>query len=162
MEKILVFDMDGTIADFYNVEGWLEDLRAENARPYLEAKPIYDMTKLNGLLNLMKQDGWRISVLSWMSKGEPSEEFKSAIRTAKRMWLKYYDFPVDEIHIVKYGTHKGSYAKNIRKGRSQDFQVLIDDELRNVNGWHNGRAIEPNENLLMDLMGLYEEFYEGI
>ena len=26
--KMIVFDMDGTIADLYGVSGWLEDLRA--------------------------------------------------------------------------------------------------------------------------------------
>ena len=29
MNKVLVFDMDGTIADFYGVEGWLEYLNKE-------------------------------------------------------------------------------------------------------------------------------------
>ena len=32
--KTLVFDMDGTIANLYAVENWLEDLRSENPRPY--------------------------------------------------------------------------------------------------------------------------------
>lgn len=33
MEKMIWFDMDGTIADLYGVENWLEDLRNEVARP---------------------------------------------------------------------------------------------------------------------------------
>ena len=33
MNKTLVFDMDGTIADLYGVEGWLEMLRAEDETP---------------------------------------------------------------------------------------------------------------------------------
>ena len=37
MTKMIVFDMDGTIADLYGVEGWLEMLEAENAAPYVEA-----------------------------------------------------------------------------------------------------------------------------
>ena len=32
--KVIVFDMDGTIADLYGVSGWLEMLRAENPKPY--------------------------------------------------------------------------------------------------------------------------------
>ena len=32
--KVLVFDMDGTIADLYGVQGWLEDLRMENTELY--------------------------------------------------------------------------------------------------------------------------------
>ena len=33
MRKVIVFDMDGTITDFYGVEGWLDDLHASNPRP---------------------------------------------------------------------------------------------------------------------------------
>ena len=29
MEKVIAFDMDGTIADLYNVNNWLEQLREE-------------------------------------------------------------------------------------------------------------------------------------
>jgi hypothetical protein len=32
--KTLVFDMDGTIADFYGVTGWLDYLKAEDTTPY--------------------------------------------------------------------------------------------------------------------------------
>jgi len=38
--KAIYFDMDGTIADFYSVENWLEDLRMENVAPYILAKPM--------------------------------------------------------------------------------------------------------------------------
>ena len=34
MVKAIYFDMDGTIADLYAVDGWLADLRSENVRPY--------------------------------------------------------------------------------------------------------------------------------
>ena len=56
--KYLCFDMDGTIADLYGVENWLNDLRNENARPYRVAKPIYDMDTLNFLLDALKSQGW--------------------------------------------------------------------------------------------------------
>ena len=38
--KVLVFDMDGTIANLYGVNGWLEDLRNYNPRPYIVAEPM--------------------------------------------------------------------------------------------------------------------------
>ena len=37
MKRTLVFDMDGTIANFYGVNGWLEDIRSGNPRPYIVA-----------------------------------------------------------------------------------------------------------------------------
>ena len=41
--KNIYFDMDGTIADLYGVENWLEYLRAENPAPYRAAAPMLDM-----------------------------------------------------------------------------------------------------------------------
>ena len=68
MNKTLVFDMDGTIADFYNVQGWLESILAEDVKPYATAKPIYDMDVLNTILDALKGFGWRIAVTSWLAK----------------------------------------------------------------------------------------------
>ena len=68
MRKTLVFDMDGTIADLYGVNGWLENLREENARPYIEAKPLYDMDVLASILGLLRLNGWTIAITSWLSK----------------------------------------------------------------------------------------------
>lgn len=73
MEKTLVFDMDGTIADLYSVQNWLEDLRAENPRPYEEAKPIYSTDVLNTLLGIFKANGWRIVVTTWLAKDSTRE-----------------------------------------------------------------------------------------
>ncbi len=49
-KPMICFDMDGTIADLYNVPNWLERLQAEDATPYLEAKPLWDMECLNNIL----------------------------------------------------------------------------------------------------------------
>ena len=35
--KQIWFDMDGTLADLYGVENWLEKLRASDPSPYAEA-----------------------------------------------------------------------------------------------------------------------------
>lgn len=56
-DKMLAFDMDGTIADLYGVNDWLSKLRKEDASPYLEAKPMWDVDKLNELINKLKQAG---------------------------------------------------------------------------------------------------------
>ena len=68
--KVLVFDMDGTIADLYGVQGWLEDLRNENPRPYEMAKPMYDMEMLGCILEILKVQGWKVVVTSWLAKGD--------------------------------------------------------------------------------------------
>ena len=54
MTKAIYFDMDGTIADLYGVNGWLDSLIAEQTKPYREAKPLVDMRQLGKLLNKLQ------------------------------------------------------------------------------------------------------------
>ena len=148
MEKILVFDMDGTIADLYGVENWLADLRSENPRPYILAKPLYDMDSLNIILELLKEQGWKIVVTSWLAKNS-SAFYDEVVREAKGMWLNKYNFPFDEIHLVKYGTTKANCTRKLG-----GFQILIDDNEKVRNGWTLGNTINANENILKKLVDL--------
>lgn len=148
MEKILVFDMDGTIADLYGVENWLADLRSENPRPYILAKPLCDMDSLNIILGLLKEQGWKIVVTSWLAKNS-SALYDEVVREAKRMWLKKYNFPFDEIHLVKYGTTKANCTRKLG-----GFQILVDDNEKVRNGWTLGDTINANENILKKLVDL--------
>ena len=150
MDKMLVFDMDGTIADLYNVDNWLEMLGASNPTPYIIAKPIYDTYSLNNLLDLLKAQGWKIAVVAWVAK-ECDDVFKQAIRTAKIDWLNRYDFPYDEIHIVKYGTTKMNCVRKF-EGR----KVLVDDNEKVRQGW-NGETIDATKNILTQLVDLMVE-----
>ena len=150
MNKVIVFDMDGTIADFYGVEGWLDDLNASNPRPYEVAKPLVDMVVLNELLKLLKAQGWTICVTSWLSNGS-SKDFDKLVGIAKRNWLAKYDFPYDEIHLVKYGTTKANCTRH-HKG----YQVLVDDNASVRKGWNLGHTINANEDILSALAELLE------
>lgn len=149
--KVLVFDMDGTIADLYGVDNWLEDLRAENPRPYEKAKPIYPADILNTLLEIFKTNGWRIVVTTWLAKGS-TKEYDNLVREAKLAWLERYNFPYDEIHLVKYGTTKANCTRHLG-----GFQVLIDDNKTVRNGWHLGDTINANEDIIEKLINLLEE-----
>ena len=148
MNKILVFDMDGTIADLYGVENWLEDLRSENARPYEVAKAIYDKVVLNEILEMLKAQGWRIVVTTWLAKNS-TEYYKNLVRQAKLQWLAEQEFPFDEIHLVAYGTTKANCTRKLG-----GFQVLVDDNEQVRNGWHLGDTIDANENILEKLVDL--------
>ena len=45
MKNIYInFDMDGTIADFYNVPHWLEAIRAFDTHTYEVARPMFHRT----------------------------------------------------------------------------------------------------------------------
>ena len=141
--RVLVFDMDGTIADLYGVANWLEDLRNENPRPYINAEPLYDMENFVNILNALKACGWKIVVTSWLSKGS-TPIYDKAVRKAKRDWLKEWGVPYDEIHLVKYGTPKHRVTR-------YPFQVLVDDNAEVRDAWH-GRTIDANKNIINEII----------
>lgn len=148
MKRTLVFDMDGTIANLYGVENWLEMLRAEDPTPYIVAQPMYDMDTLKVVLEMLKLQGWTIAVTSWLSMGS-TREYDKLVRKAKREWLERYDFPFDEIHLVAYGTTKANCTR-----KNGGYQILVDDNEKVRNGWNLGGTINANENILEKLVEL--------
>ena len=129
MTKAIYFDMDGTIADLYAVENWLPKLRAEDASPYMEAKPLVNLSILARYLNKLSREGYAIGIVSWGSKN-CSEAYLAEIVEAKMAWLNRHLKSVhfDEIAIVPYGTPK-STAVSLSG-------ILFDDEQRNRDEWH--------------------------
>ena len=148
MNKAIIFDMDGTIADTYGVSGWLADLRSEKTRPYEIAKPLYEMDILNALLNELKIQGWRIIVTTWLSK-DSTRAYDNAARVAKTEWLDKYNFPYDELHMIKYGRTKADMTRKLG-----GYQVLVDDNEKVRKGWHLGDTINANEDIIGKLMEL--------
>lgn len=144
-DKTLVFDMDGTIADFYGVANWLEYLENADTTPYEVALPLYDMEYLNALLTILKKQGWYIVVTTWLAKGG-TKEYNDRTRKAKLEWLETYKFPYDEIHLVKYGTTKANCTRKIG-----GFQILVDDNEEIRKGWNLGDTINAKENILKKL-----------
>lgn len=144
--KTLVFDMDGTLADFYGVTGWLDYLHDSNPTPYIVAQPLYDMKKLNAILNMLKVYGWKIVITSWLAK-DSTKDFDKEVRKAKLEWLENVDFPYDEIHLVKYGTTKANCTRKIG-----GFQILVDDNEDVRKGWSLGGTIDANENIMQKLI----------
>ena len=141
MTKTLVFDMDGTIADLYAVSDWLENIIAENVRPYAIAEPMYNMNKLVSVINRLKENGWRVAIVSWTSK-HGSKEYNKEVRKVKKEWLDRYNFPYDELHVIKYGTPKSYCMK-----KTGGFQILFDDEEPNRKAWRNGSTVNANEDI---------------
>lgn len=138
----LVFDMDGTIADFYGVDGWLTDLVNENTRPYEIAKPLVDMDILTAILNVFKTVGYDIIVTSWGAKNS-SDEFLKATTKAKIDWLNKVGFPYDEVNVINYGV-----SKNICTENTHNFQILIDDNAEVRNDWKLGLTIDATKNII--------------
>ncbi len=138
MATTIYFDMDGTIADLYGVENWLDYLLASNTLPYEVAKPLLKLNALARILNRLQREGYHIGIISWLSKSG-SDEYNNAVAEVKRDWLKRHLASVNfnEIHIVKYGTPKQMFAKTAN-------DILFDDEKPNRDSW-TGKAFDANE-----------------
>ena len=135
--KAIYFDMDGTIADLYAVEGWLDMLRACDPTPYTMAKPLVRLATLARLLNRLQREGYRIGIVSWLSK-EPTPSYDEAVTNAKLEWLESHMPSVEwnEIRIVPYGIPKQKVVDN-------PFGILFDDEKQNRENW-SGTAYDVN------------------
>ena len=138
MTTTIFFDMDGTIADLYGVENWLDYLIAADALPYEIAKPLIKLNALARVLNKLQKQGYKVGVISWLAKNS-NTAYDEEVTRAKKEWLKRHLASVnfDEIHIVKYGTPKQTFAKT-------ENDILFDDEEKNRNDW-TGKAFDVNE-----------------
>lgn len=141
--KKIYFDMDGTIANLYSVDGWLEYLINRDTTPYEVAQPMVNFSTLARLLHKLQRNGYTIGIISWTAKNS-TEEYNERVAQAKRQWLAKHlpSVSFDEIHIVEYGTPKSTCGKGI----------LFDDEERNRLEW-NGTAYNVN-NILEVLRNL--------
>lgn len=146
MTKAIYFDMDGTIANFYGVEGWLACLETSDPTPYKVARPLVNMNRLARLLNRLQAEGWHIGIVSWLSKCG-TDEFNAAVTATKKAWLDRHLHSVhwDEVVIVPYGVPKHEMVR-FATG------ILFDDECRNRENW-TGTAYDV-DNIIEILKGL--------
>ena len=138
MKTTIWFDMDGIIANLYGVPGWLAYLQENDPTPYAKAEPMVNMTTLAVKLNALQNMGYRVGVISWLSKsGTPA--YDRVVTETKKAWLAQYLPTVewDEVHIVRYGTPKQTFAHT-------ELDVLFDDELQNRQDW-TGKAYNVDQ-----------------
>lgn len=123
------FDMDGTLADLYNVPNWLTLLRSENPDPYKNAVPLQNTRQMSRLLNKLQTKGHEINIISWTAK-ECSYQYAVAVMWAKSAWLKKYypNVKWDNIHIIPYNTNKIEFSDGI----------LFDDSAEVRDKWIEG------------------------
>lgn len=139
--RAIYFDMDGTIANFYGVKNWLESLEKYETKPYREAQPLLNMRKLGQQIKRLQNLGYKIGIISWLSKSG-TEEYNERVTKTKKDWLKRHLGSVhfDEIHIVEYGTPKSLFGNGI----------LFDDEERNRKEWTSANI----ENFAFDVTNI--------
>ena len=148
-DKWIWFDMDGTIADLYGVDGWLEDLIAHNTRPYAQAKDIYNVLDLLEIMIVLKENGYKLGVISWGSK-ENNKEYDKAVEIVKKAWLydRLMDAFLDEIIVTPYGVRKADTCRKFGYG------ILVDDEKQNRDAWDLGITIDATQNIIKALWEL--------
>ena len=137
MEKMTIwFDMDGTIADLYGVKDWLPMLIAENPAPYELATPMLNMNVLARKLNKIRRAGYKLGVISWLSKNSTAS-YDEKVKAAKLTWLKKHLNSVnwDKINIVAYGRNKWEVCGE---------GILFDDEEGNRTAWKD-KAYTPDK-----------------
>lgn len=145
MKKLNVtinFDLDGTLADLYGVEGWLPMLEGYDETPYVIAEPLLRLSALARVLNQLQRNGYNIAIISWLSKSG-NADYNEKVTNAKLEWLAKHLPSVhwDNINIVEYGTPKENFCET-------PFDILFDDEEKNRENW-NGIAFDVN-----DIMGI--------
>ena len=149
MTKMICFDMDGTIANLYGVQGWLEMLENENPKPYEIAEPMWDMVELAQTLRMLQIKGYEVRVITWLAK-DSTEGYKEKTRQAKLEWLERYGFPYNKFHGIAYGTTK---ANCIRKYLDLNEQaILIDDNDKIRQGWNWGETINPTTENIVEIL----------
>lgn len=144
----ITFDMDGTIADLYGIDGWLDKLMMEDVTPYEDAAPLVDMSELKNAIDYAKARGIKTEIVSWNCGGSPSKEYREQVAKAKREWLASYGLDFNSISIVDHGTPKHEVVKD-------DNAVLFDDNESVRKSWE-----ESGKGVAYDVDDIVETVYK--
>ena len=122
--------MDGTIADLYGMENWLEGLRNEVEGLFLQCAPLITETEL---LVLFPNDIYELRICS-MTPMDASEEYCLKVIEEKNIWLDKYFPSIEHRVYLEYG-----HNKNLRNSKNH---ILIDDN-KIIRENYRGLALEP-------------------
>lgn len=152
MTKKIYFDMDGTVADLYTIDTWLENIHNEVEGMYKNLKPMIDMQMLHVICQDLQMVGYQIGVITWLPPGR--DEYKKTVAKEKREWLARYMPIVEEVHIQDYMTPKQTAVTTIT-GR----MILVDDNETVRSNWDTPvqrKSIDPTKGLIEELKKLLD------
>ena len=134
MKKLVIyFDMDGTIADLYGSQNWLQTIQEEKSGAYEFLNPMFEIQEFNNICTQLIKNGVHFGVISWGSKNS-SDKFLQTVRNEKIKWLRKYLPFIEDINVVHYGIPKQTAIKTIG-----EYILLIDDNQEVINTWENGK-----------------------
>ena len=129
-KQIIYLDMDGTIADLYGIENWLEGLRNEVEGLFLQCEPLITESEL---LVLFPNDIYELRICS-MTPMNASKEYCVKVIEEKNIWLDKHFPSITHRVYMKYGNNK-----NLRNSRNH---ILIDDN-ETIRNTFKGKAFAP-------------------
>ena len=129
-KQIVYLDMDGTIANLYGMENWLEKLRNEVEGLFLECEPF--LTE-NELKNYFPTEEFELRICS-MTPLNATEEYCQVVINEKNQWLdKYFPSITHRVYMV-YG-----HNKNLKNSVNH---ILVDDN-ETIRNSYKGLALFP-------------------
>lgn len=149
----IYFDMDGTIADLYGVDNWLEKILEENESPFVEALPLCNMDILSNFINETQNKGYSVGIITW-SPLNARKEYKLRVKRAKEKWLATHlpKVEFDNIHVISYGVPKAKYNEY------GEDAILFDDDREVLSNWNGQAELVVNPNNLLEKMEKYMVF----
>ena len=135
--KSIWFDMDGTIADLYKVEGWLPKLRNNDWSVYSECAPRHNYQRINAAVEALIENGWQVGVITWASKGIGWGKDLDKITEVKFNWLcKFFPALADgKFACIPYGYSKADFLEEM--GDAYKVAYLVDDNKEVRGDWRS-------------------------
>ena len=128
--KTVYLDMDGTIADLYGINNWLERLRNEDHTIFEECEPFISESDL---MNYFPTEEYEIRICS-MTPKNATKEYCEDVKKQKNAWLDKFFPNIKKRYYLPYGNNKN--YKN-----SKDC-ILVDDN-KNIRENYRGLALYP-------------------
>ena len=126
--KTIYFDMDGTLADLFGVEGWMPAIRSGQTFPYEIAEPIHNDGEFKRVIKKLRDRGYHIGIVTWGSM-VADDDFDRRTRKIKREWIRRHVGAVDEFRFSRYGIPKYELVSHV------DGALLVDDDPNNLKAW---------------------------
>ena len=146
----LYFDMDGTIADLYNHENWLEKIRS--GQPiFNELKKMPRTNKVIYYLNQIEQhtDNVEVNIITWLPLNATIPQMIQYTEE-KKEWSEKNFVRVSNFIALPYGSPK---HKAILK-EEKAYHLLFDDNAEVRNEWQGKYKIAFDENNIVEVLRL--------
>ena len=151
--KKIYFDMDGTVANLYGEENWLDNLINEREGTFINLQPLVDMIELSRVCYELMERGYSFGVITWLPKGA-SYEYECICAQEKKQWVNTLMPWVTEFYAQTYGEPK----QNAPAHRAAQM-ILVDDNAEVRAKWNTAKqrtSIDATKNIIKELEKLLD------